>query len=88
MIELHGCGILEDVTPPEIRAVGGLAIIGVEQLIGWRCDASAHERELVVQKTGIEASNESTCQEIRWMVIDTLWLGFEPNFHTSEKHMY
>lgn len=61
MVKLDGGRVLEDVPPPEVGLVVCLGICRVEELVRGRCKAPTHERELVVEKTGIQSSNEGTC---------------------------
>ena len=48
VIELHGDGVLQDVTPPQVRFILLLSVRGVEEFVPWWTEPSAHQRELVV----------------------------------------
>lgn len=58
MVELHGRRILENVAPPDVGLVCALGVGRVEKFICRRSKATTHKRELVVEKTSVEARNE------------------------------
>ena len=58
MIELDSGRVLEDVAPPEVRLIKALRVRRIKELVGRRRKTPTHEREFVVQKTRVKASNE------------------------------
>lgn len=61
MVELNGGRVLEEVSPPQVRLVCGFGVARVEELVRRWCEATTHERELVVEQTCVKTCDEGTC---------------------------